>query len=310
MESGGNPVLVIGGPTASGKSSLALEVARRLNGIVLNADSMQIYEGLPILTAQPSQSDRQERPHILYEALSPDDVCSAARWRKMALAEIEKAHAQDLLPVVTGGTGFYLKTLLEGISPIPDVPPEIRRHAAALQKEMGNPGFHAELEKRDPKTAAKLDPFNTQRVVRAMEVLEHTGRPLAEWQEIPRERPPAHLRFRVVTLLPPRAALYRNCDSRFNAMLAKGAEAEAEAFLARIARGEIRKDAPLAKALGFPEIAAWISGKTDRDEAAAAAKLATRHYAKRQVTWFRRQIKADLALEEPDAQRVVEELAF
>ena len=210
------PVLIIGGPTASGKSGLALAVAEALNGTVINADSMQIYQGLPILTAQPSQADCAKVPHKLYATLPPTEVCSAARWRDLALAEIRTAQKENKLPVITGGTGFYLRTLLLGISPIPDIPASFRAEAAALQKELGNPRFHEELAKRDPLTAAKLDPFNTQRLVRAWEVFHATGKSLAAWQSAPRTGTPEDLRFLTVTLQPPRDLLYAACNGRFH----------------------------------------------------------------------------------------------
>ena len=297
-------VLVIAGPTASGKSGLALDVARQQNGCIINADSMQVYEGLPLLTALPSKADLAKAPHRLYAFLHPNDACSAVKWRGLALEEIEKAHQENKLPILTGGTGFYLKTLLEGVSPMPEVPPDVREKMAAWQREIGNPAFHAELTKRDPDTAAKLDPFNSQRLVRAMEVLEHTGQSLAKWHEIPREKPPAHLRFIIVTLLPTRDDLYRNCDARFAQMIDRGAVEETVKFLERMARGEVSKTAPLAKALGFPELTGFIDGRITKEEAVDAAILSTRHYAKRQVTWFRNQVTSDVVLEKPDSNLI------
>jgi tRNA dimethylallyltransferase len=289
------PALIIGGPTASGKSGLAVAVAEALNGVIINADSMQIYQGLPILTAQPSQADCAKVPHKLYAALSATEVCSAARWRDLALGEIREAQENERLPVIVGGTGFYLKTLLEGISPIPDIPPEFRTEAAALQKELGNPRFHQELARRDPLTASKLDPLNTQRVVRAFEVLLATGKSLAEWQAVPRIGPPQDLRFLTVTLQPPRDLLYASCNSRFSNMLDRGALEEAKKF-----SGQASANSALSKALGYPELLAHLAGKTSLAEAVTLAQQSTRNYAKRQTTWFRHQIKADLVLESAD----------
>ncbi|MCK5556049.1 MAG: tRNA (adenosine(37)-N6)-dimethylallyltransferase MiaA, partial [Alphaproteobacteria bacterium] len=179
------PVLVIGGPTASGKSGLALSLASSLSGVIINDDSMQIYQGLPLLTAHPSEEDFLHIPHRLYASLSPDDTCSAARWRNLALEEISKAHAENKLPIIVGGSGFYLKTLLQGISPVPDVPRTVRDKISALQKKLGNPEFHQAFSIHDPVMAARLDPFNTQRLIRAWEVLEATGKSLAEWHTLP-----------------------------------------------------------------------------------------------------------------------------
>ncbi len=289
------PVLIIVGPTASGKSGLAVAVAEALSGAVINADSMQMYQGLPILTAQPSAADYAKAPHRLYAALPPADICSAARWRDMAQDEIRKAQAENRLPVIVGGTGFYIKTLLLGISPIPDIPASFRHEAAALQKELGNPGFHQELARRDPAIAAKLDPLNTQRLIRAFEVLAATGKSLAEWQAVPRIGPPEDLRFLTVVLQPPRALLYAACDGRFGQMLERGALEEARTF-----SEQVPDNTALSKALGYPELLAHLAGKTSLADAVTLAQQSTRNYAKRQVTWFRHQIQADMVLESPD----------
>ncbi len=290
-------VLIIGGPTASGKSGLALDIAARHNGVVINADSMQIYDGLPILTAQPSAADKNAAPHLLYSALQPQEICTAAHWRDMALQAIDETLQAKKRPVIVGGTGFYIKTLMAGISPIPEVPADVRARGIALQQEMGNPAFHEALKERDPATAAKLDPMNTQRNVRAWEVLEATGVGLAEWHETPPVPPPAHLDFKMIALLPPRDALYQNCDRRFDIMLESGAIDETRDFRARMKGAP----SPLDKALGYAELLNHIDGKITIDEARAQAAQMTRNYAKRQTTWFRNQIKADLVLESPNA---------
>jgi tRNA dimethylallyltransferase len=257
---------------------------------------MQVYDALPLLTAQPSEADKAEAPHRLYGTMPPNEICSAARWREVALKEIDTVLAEGRLPVVTGGTGFYLKTLIEGLSPIPDVPHELRSKIAARQREIGNPAFHAELAKRDPKTAAKLHPFNTQRLVRATEVLEATGKSLADWQEQPRQGPPPHLKFKTVILIPPRAQLYMQCDERFGQMISAGALDEVREFM------KVAQPAwPLSKALGYPELSSHLAGKLSLTDAIALAQAATRHYAKRQVTWFRHQLKPDLVIAKADA---------
>jgi tRNA dimethylallyltransferase len=290
-------VIVIGGPTAGGKSALALAVAEKISGTIINADSLQIYDGLPILTAQPTAEEKAKAPHALYGALPPHAMASAARWRDMALAEIGKAHAAGRIPVIVGGTGLYINALLKGLSPMPEVSGDIRTRAAARQKELGNPAFHDELKKRDPVTAARLDPMNTQRNVRAWEVLEATGRPLAEWQSRPPVPPPAHLRFVTAVLSPPREELYRRCDARFDAMLKAGALEETRAFT--------RTDSPLARALGYAELSAHLRDEMSLDAAATATRQATRNYAKRQVTWFRHQWTPDIVLDRPDPGRIL-----
>lgn len=298
---GQKTVLVIGGPTASGKSGLALSVAKKKNGAIINADSIQLYNGLHILTAQPSQEDLAQAPHLLYGCLAPEDACSAARWRNMALAAIEETLEKDMLPIVTGGTGFYIRTLVQGISPIPDVPHEVRDRVMARQKELGNPAFHAELEKRDPEMAAKLHPFNTQRLVRAMEVLEETGKSLAEWQKQPPDPPPAHLKFVMATLIPPRALLFGRCDGRFGLMLKAGAMEQVKEF-----RKTAKAEMALAKAIGYPELCSHLDGRISLADAIDLAQKSTRHYAKRQVTWFRHQLQPDIVLEDTDTEKLIE----
>lgn len=293
-------VLVIGGPTASGKSGLALSVAQAKNGVIINADSMQMYDGLGILTAQPSAEDLSSAPHRIYATLKPDDICSAARWRDMALAEIDRVIAEGRLPIIVGGTGFYIRTLLSGISPVPEIATEIRDRLNARQKEIGNPAFHAELKERDPVMAEKLNPFNTQRLVRAMEVLEGTGKSLAEWQALPPAPPPAHLKFVTSTLVPPRDRLYANCDARFGIMLKQGALEQVREFMKTATPAM-----PLAKALGYPELSSHLAGNISLTDAISLSQQSTRNYAKRQTTWFRNQIAPDVALDAPDAGKII-----
>lgn len=293
-------VIVIGGPTASGKSGLALDIARRANGIIINADSMQVYDGLPRLTAQPDAADRAAAPHRLYGVLPPAQSCSAARWRDMALVAIDETLAAGRLPVVVGGTGFYIRTLTDGISPMPEVPANVRTRLAAQIEQEGNEAFHRRLAARDPVMAARLHPSNTQRLIRAMEVLEHTGKSLAEWQALPADGPPPHLRFIKVALLPPRDVLYPRCDKRFLQMIEDGVLDEVRAFPA-----PQETPWPLHKALGYPELRAYLDGTCTREDAIIQAQQSTRNYAKRQVTWFRHQMDADIVLEEAAAADAV-----
>ncbi len=291
-------MIVIGGPTASGKSGLALALAQKYTGVVINADSMQMYAGLPRLTAQPDAADKQRAPHRLYGALAPDQPCNAASWRAMALNEIERAAAQNLVPVVVGGTGLYINTLMHGLSPMPEVPASVRAAISADMARMGNDAFHAHLARHDPVMASRLHPGNTQRLIRAMEVLTHTGQSLAHFQALPPAPPPAHLRFVLLTLLPPRGVLYARCEGRFNQMIEDGILDEVEAFPRP---EENAAPWPLHKALGYPELRAYLDGKITREEAVRAAQQSTRNYAKRQTTWFRNQLTADLVLEKADA---------
>lgn len=286
-----SPITVIAGPTAGGKSARAMELATARNGVIINADSLQVYDALPILTAQPPDRDKATVLHKLYGILGPRDGCSAAQWRLWAMREIDACHAAGQLPVLCGGTGFYLKALMHGLSPLPDVPPAVRAQVMARQKELGNPAFHAELAKRDPVMAAKLNPNDTQRLVRAREVFEATGKSLAEWQALPPEGPPAHYKFTLTLISPERDVLYARCNARFDAMLKSGAIEEVEALDRRILAGEVPADAPVTHALGFRPLQAARRGKIPLAEAVERAKAETRQYAKRQVTWFRHQLK-------------------
>lgn len=278
-----NRLLIVAGPTASGKSALALRLAEALGGVVINADSMQVYRELRILSARPSPEEEGRAPHRLYGVLSAAEPCSAARWRDMAKAEIEAAWAAGRLPIVAGGTGLYLGALTEGLSPIPDVPEAARAEARADLRRLGNAAFHARLAAQDPVMAARLDPGNSQRIVRAWEVLQATGRSLAEWQAMP---PQGGLTAPCMTvlLLPPRRWLYARIDARFLEMIEAGALDE----VAALDHMGLAADLPALKALGIPELRRHLRGEMGRDQAILAAQQATRNYAKRQMTWFRR----------------------
>ncbi|ARJ64358.1 tRNA (adenosine(37)-N6)-dimethylallyltransferase MiaA [Magnetospirillum sp. ME-1] len=287
------PALVVAGPTASGKSGLALAVAREFDGVVINADSMQVYDALPLLTARPSVEDVGAAPHRLYGILPPEEICSAARWGALAAVEMEAAWAAGKLPILTGGTGLYLRAVMEGLSPIPDIPEGVRAAARALLAEKGNATFHALLAGRDPEMAARLDPGNSQRLARAWEVLEATGRSLAQWQNEPREGGVAARWFTLV-LDPERPRLYAQCESRFAAMMAAGALDEVREFESL----RLAADLPITKALGRRELAAHLAGEMVLAAAITAAQQATRNYAKRQGTWFRHQLNASLTVTE------------
>lgn len=278
--------IAIFGPTASGKSALALALAEALDGTIVNADSMQIYRELRLLTARPSAADETRAPHRLYGALAGDDPCSAARWRDLALAEIDAARAAGRVPILVGGTGLYFKALIDGLSPVPPVPPAVREAVQAHHRRLGGPAFHADLAARDPAMAARLAPGDTQRLIRAAEVLMATGRSLAWWQAQPKDGPPDGLFLRQIVLTPPRAPLYARCDARFGAMLEAGALAEVRALLAL----DYPPHLPVMKAVGVPDLAAMLQGRLEPESAAARARQATRNYAKRQLTWARQQI--------------------
>ena len=284
------PVLIVAGPTASGKSALALDLARALGGVVVNADSMQIYRELRILTARPTPEEEALAPHRLYGVLPAAQACSAVRWRELALQEIAASHDAGRLPILCGGTGLYLRALTEGLSPIPDVPDTVRRAIRRRFAEIGNQAFHAELAARDPEMGARLHAGDSQRLMRAAEVLAATGRSLADWQRAPAEGEAAHgLRFFTIALLPQRAALRERIAVRFAAMLSAGALAEVRA----LAELRLPVELPAMKAHGVPELLAHLAGEISVEEAARRAVAVTCQYAKRQFTWLRHQIAKD-----------------
>ncbi|MBT5267494.1 MAG: tRNA (adenosine(37)-N6)-dimethylallyltransferase MiaA [Rhodospirillaceae bacterium] len=284
--------IVIAGPTASGKSALALRIAEEFGGVVINADSMQVYDELSILTARPGAEDEARVPHRLYGALSAAEVCSVARWRDMALVEIEAAHAAGQLPVICGGSGLYLKALTDGLAKVPEIPADIRQQARTLHLEIGGEAMHARLAEHDPEMAGRLAPGNTQRLIRAWEVLQATGRSLSDWQAQSQDASPTVQAF-TITLMPERALLYAACDARFDAMLAAGALEEVR----RLAALGLDPALPAMKALGVPQLLAVERGQMLLEEATEIAKRETRRYAKRQMTWFRHQISSNLTLE-------------
>lgn len=279
------PVIVIAGPTASGKSALALEIAERFAGSIVNADSMQVYRDLRVLTARPGDADLARATHRLYGVLPAAERCSAARWRAMALPVLDELRATGRMPVVVGGTGLYLRALMEGLADVPAVPEDVRRAAHARREALGAVAFHAELSARDPVMGARLNPGDTTRNLRAWEVLEATGRSLADWQALPPDGSPPGIRFLPVFVDPPRDVLYARCDRRFGIMMDEGALEEVRALDAL----GLDPGLPAMKALGVPELRAHLRGERTLDEAVTLARMQTRRYAKRQVTWFRHQ---------------------
>ena len=284
--------LVIAGPTASGKSGLAFRVAEELNGVVINADSMQVYSDLRVLTARPSADDEARVPHKLYGYLDGADSCTAAAWAARAAEEITNAHSNKQVPIVVGGTGLYLKALIEGLSDIPEVPLEIRQTARRIFLEQGNDALYQSLLEKDPEGAVRLKPKDHQRVLRAWEVVEATGTPLHVWQAKSQPKPLINGPFHTVLFQPPREDLYAACNGRFEVMLEGGALAEVEALLAR----GLNPALPVMKALGVPELAAFVRGETSHEDAVTKAQQHTRNYAKRQDTWFRGQFNASETL--------------
>jgi tRNA dimethylallyltransferase len=297
-------VVVIAGPTASGKSGLALALAERLEGTVVNADSMQLYRELAVLSARPDAASFARAPHRLYGVLDAAERCSAVRWRAMAEAAIDEAHAAGHLPILIGGTGLYLKALMTGLADIPPVPEPTRAALAKRLGALGAPALHAELAALDPPTAARLEPNDRQRILRALGVLQATGRPLSDWLATEPAAPgPGRRRYLAYVLDPPRSALYAATDARLAAMVEAGALDEVAALLAR----GLDPGLPAMKAIGVPEFGRHLAGKCDLATALAAAQQATRRYAKRQLTWFRNQLpEASRLVENPNGEQFME----
>lgn len=283
-------VHIVGGPTASGKSSRGLKLASEKNGVIINADSLQLYNRLPILTAQPSDDDKQQAPHRLYNLIEPNMQMTAGAWRQMALTEIDFAIEAGQTPVLVGGTGFYIKSLIEGLSPVPEIPESVRIAAEDLMDELGIDGFHQMMRERDPVMAERLHPNDRQRNLRAYEVLSHTGESLAEWQKLPKTEPDEKLIFDIEIILPEREALYRNCDERFKQMVKTGAIEEVNKLDDDIMSGKVNFDAPIINALGFKPLQQHVRGEMDLETAIYMGQIDTHHYAKRQTTWFKNQL--------------------
>jgi tRNA dimethylallyltransferase len=280
------PVALIAGPTASGKSALAVALAKTLeNGIVVNADASQVYADLAILSARPTAEEMDGVPHRLFGHVDAAEAHNAARWAAEARNVIAEAHAAGRVPILVGGTGLYLRTLLHGIAPVPEIDPRVREAVRALPVAEA----HAALAMADPAAATRLNPADTTRVARALEVVRATGRTLADWQQAREGGIADTIAPAPLILLPPRDWLRTRCDTRLVQMFEGGAISEVEALLAR----HLDPDLPAMRAIGVPQIAAFLRGEISRADALEAAQAATRQYAKRQYTWFRHQPPAD-----------------
>lgn len=275
------PLVLIAGPTASGKTGLALSLAAREPAVVINADSAQVYGDLPLLSAQPSETERGDVPHRLFAYLDGAENCTAARWAADAKTEIDTAWTKQRLPILVGGTGLYLRTLLEGIAPIPPIDPAVRAEVRALPVAKA----YAALQSEDPAMAERLNPGDTTRVQRALEIIQSTGRGALNWRKEKHGGIGDSVALRPLVLLPDRAWLFARCDTRFEGMMDDGAVGEVEALLTR----DLDPDLPVMRAIGVVEIAAMLRGEIGRDEAVMRGQIATRRYAKRQYTWFRNQ---------------------
>ena len=274
--------VLIAGPTASGKSALAIALAHERNGVIINADAMQVYRELRILTARPSDEDEAQVPHRLYGHVAGASAYSVARWLADAAAEIEAVWRSGRVPVIVGGTGLYFKALEQGLADIPLIPPDI-----TAKWRLARGDLHAELAKRDQGAAARLNPNDRQRIIRALEVFEGTGKPLDYWQRAAQSAAVlAGVEIERIFLNPERRTLHARANERFARMVKEGGIEEVKALLAL----GLDEKLPVMKAIGVKQLAAWLSGWRGLDEAIAAGQTATRHYIKRQLTWWRHQM--------------------
>jgi tRNA dimethylallyltransferase len=280
-------VVFIAGPTASGKSAAALALAERTGGEIVNADAIQVYRDLEILSARPRPEDLARAPHHLYGFLDASECCSAGRWARAAAPVLAEVERRGRMAVVVGGTGLYFKALAEGLSPMPDIPAEVRDKARRRLEEIGNAAFRAEVLVRDPEMA-RLAVGDRQRLLRAWEVHEGTGRSLSYWQSRSRE-PIVAAPVTMIVIEPDRDALYRSIEARFDSMMKEGALQET----ARLLRRGLDPGLPAVKAVGVAELLSYLRDEVSLDAAMELAKRNTRRFAKRQLTWFRHQAAAD-----------------
>lgn len=269
---------LIAGPTASGKSALAISLAEIANGLVINADASQVYADLRVLSARPTAEEEAQVPHRLFGYRDAATACSAADWATDARQAIADAHRNGQLPILVGGTGLYLRTLIDGIAPVPEIDADIRAAVRALPVA----DAHRALQDEDAAAAARLSPHDSARIARALEVVRSTGSPLSHWQQNKVGGIGGDVRVIGTVLLPPREWLYDRCDRRFAMMLEQGGIEEVRALAARGLDAAL----PAMRAIGVPSIQAWLAGEIDRDAMVTRGQIATRQYAKRQYTWF------------------------
>lgn len=312
-------IAVLVGPTASGKSALALRIAQARPTVIINADAIQMVRTLRVITARPTEHEEAQAEHALYGVLDATTPTSVALWLELVKPLIERAWEQKKLPLLVGGTGMYLSALMHGISKIPPIPEEVRQKvrgwglgAGDWLKETPSPGvlsslqppasssLHTLLAARDPLMAARLKPGDTQRILRALEVIEATGQSIAVWQNLGKERIFPQAEFSIFSLMPERAALYANIDQRFDNMLKNGAIEEVRQLRAR----GLAAQTPILRAVGVPELSAYLDGVWNLDQAITKAQQHSRNYAKRQMTWIRNQLPEAIAISEDTALEI------
>ena len=291
-----NTVVVVAGPTASGKSGLALDLAQQYNGVIINADASQVYKDIPIISAAPSAEDKQKVEHLLYEVFDARQNGSVTDWLKLAVEAIKNVWNRGMVPIVVGGTGFYIESLVKGVSPIPETSQKIKQDVADMLKNNGLATVYACLQKLDPVGAERVNPNDTTRVRRALEIFLDTGKSIDYWFQVPMVKMLPEAKFRMIVLLPQLKKLEEKCSLRFDEMMKNGALDEVK----KLKEKKLDKNLPVMKAIGVPELMSFLDKKMSKKDAADLAKLRTRQYAKRQLTWFRNRMKnvADCIIEE------------
>ena len=287
-----NKVIVVAGPTASGKSALAVDLAVALNGVVINADSMQVYKDMPVLSAAPTQQDKQKAPHRLFEIYDPSFKGNVVDWLVLATQEIKKAWTEHKTPIVVGGTGLYIENLINGTTPIPETPQEIRQKVQNFTDTQGPESLWKKVKEVDEQSALKIKPNDISRLKRALEVFWATGKPLSEWHKMPLVHYLPEANFFVIKICPSVQELDQRCYERFDKMLENGIISEVQHLYKR----KLQPDLPAMKALGVPELIEYLKKKKSIYLAVQEAKLHTRQYAKRQRTWFKNRLTADFTI--------------
>lgn len=289
-----NRVMVVAGPTASGKSALAIDIASIFDGEIINADSMQVYKDMPIITACPTEEEMRKVPHHLYQIYDPSYNGTVVEWLDKAVEKIHECWAKNKLPVVVGGTGMYISNLMFGTTTVPEATQESKDNLRALCKQIGLRNVYDKLAEVDPKTAARIHPGDTSRVMRAYGIYMQTGVTLSEWRARPMLKKLPEGNFCSIKLFPEREELDARCFARFDHMMQNGALAE----VVKLAERNLPDTLPAMKALGVPELMRFIRGECSLEEAVELGKLHTRQYAKRQKTWFAHKLRSDIYIKE------------
>lgn len=287
------PIIIIGGATASGKTAFSIQLAKAVNGSIINADSMQVYKEIPILSAQPSMQEQDNIPHYGFGYISITSPYSVGLWMEMVEESMHAIDKAGRIPILVGGTGMYLHSLIHGLSPICDIDSDIRLESRALMRQLGVEKFYQHMQQIDPQAAEKLHANDKQRLIRAYEVLQQTGKSIVEWQAVPNKQLYPKNHFHCIWFQPDRETLYDNCNKRFEKMLEKGAIEEAR----KIMQLEPQDELTGMKALGLKPLMEYLQEHITLYEATEVGKTTTRRYAKRQTTWFRHQFPADQLLE-------------